>query len=219
MRYQFFLDARDYVKYALLDDLMSQLNLAQLTLIWMLTPDVGNTHGSRRPKFDPSRPALNEFFQQDPRPSLWDVKGYFEQRGYRCTSYRDQPAGYITRVNRDEYFASIGDELLKDALVFLDPDNGVEPRGGASPLHVRLEELQQLWGRMDDRSVLVIYQHKPRIAADVFWPDVAGRTSEALGNNVLVLPFRDVGFLVAARHDVRDLLIKEGHELHETLTD
>lgn len=217
MRYQFFLDARDYVKYALLDDLMKQLSLRQLTLIWMLTPDVGNTHGSRRPKFDADRPALNEFFQQDPRPSLWDVQRYFIQRGYHCTSYRDRPDGYITRANREEYFSSISDDLLEDALVFLDPDNGVEPRGGASPLHVKLEELQHLWRRMDDQSVLVIYQHKPRVAAEVFWSDVADRTAEALGNEVLALPFKDVGFLVAGRRDLRDVLEREGHQMHETL--
>lgn len=219
MRYQFFLDARDYVKYALLDDLMSQLELRQLTLVWMLTPDVGNTHGSRRPKFDPDRPALNEFFQQDPRPTLSDVQTYSIQRGYQCTSYRDQPDGYITRSNREEYFSSIRDELLKDALVFLDPDNGIEPRGGATPLHIKLEELQDLWRRMDDRSVLVIYQHKPRVPADVFWPDVVARTTEALGNEVLVLPFKDVGFLVAARRGLRDVLVREGHQLHEGLTE
>jgi hypothetical protein len=219
VRYQFFLDARDYVKYALLDDLMKQLGLGQLSLIWMLTPDVGNTHGSRRPKFDPSRPALNDFFQHDPPPNLWDIKQYFDQHGYRCTSYGDRPDGYLTRANRKGYFDSIEDELLKDALVFLDPDNGVEPRGGASPLHVKLEELQQLWARMDDRSVLVVYQHKPRVAADVFWPDVTDRTAEALGNEVLVLPFKEVGFLVAGRRNLRDVLAREGHQLHEAITE
>ncbi|MBA2726455.1 MAG: hypothetical protein H0U53_10735 [Actinobacteria bacterium] len=219
MRYQFFLDARDYVKYALLDDLMTQLSLSQLTLIWMLTPDVGNTHGSRRPKFDPNRPDLNHFFQQDPQPSLWDVKSYFEERGYQCTSYGDQPDGYITRANRTGYFNSIGDNLLTDALVLLDPDNGVEPRGGASPLHVKLDELRRLWSRMDDRSILVVYQHKPRVAADLFWPDVANRTAEALGSEVLVLPFKDVGFLVAGRRNLRDVLRTEGHQLHQTLTE
>lgn len=219
MRYQFFLDARDYVKYALLDDLMKQLDLSQLTLIWMLTPDVGNTHGSRRPRFDPNRSALNAFFQRDPRPNLWDVKEYFDDRGYRCTSFGDRPDGYITRANREEYFKLVDDELLKDALVFLDPDNGVEPRGGASALHVKLDELSRLWTRMDGESVLLVYQHKPRVAADVFWPDVANRTAEALGNEVLVLPFKDVGFLVSARRDLRDLLVREGHVLHEALTE
>lgn len=141
MRYQFFLDARDYVKYALLDDLMDQLRLKQLTLIWMLTPDVGTTHGSRRPKFDPDRPELSAFFQQVPRPHLWQVKDYFTKRGYLCTSYGDRDDSYFTRANRETYFNSIDDKDLINALVFLDPDNGIEPRGGATPLHVRLDEL------------------------------------------------------------------------------
>lgn len=215
MRYQFFLDARDYVKYSLLDDLMYQLRLRQLTLIWMLTPDVGNTHGSRRPKFDAARPHLNDFFKQSPRPRLRDVKSYFNKRGYLCNSYGDRPDAYITTGNRESYFNSITADLLQDALVFLDPDNGVEPRGGSTPLHVRLEELQALWNRMNESSMLVIYQHKPRVAADVFWPDVSGRVSEAIGTKVEVLPFGDVGFLVASRVDLRDLPRSEGHQLHE----
>lgn len=219
MRYQFFLDARDYVKYALLDDLMSQLDLDQLTLIWMLTPDVGNTHGSRRPKFDPDRPALNGFFQREPRPHLWDVKEYFATRGYLCTSYGDRPDTYITQANRTDYFSSIEDSILSDALVFLDPDNGVEPRGGASPLHIRLDELRGLWNRMGDNSVLMIYQHKPRVAGDVFWPDVAKRTSQVLGTRVLVLPFKDVGFLVASRRDLSAFLKTKGHHVHESHQD
>jgi hypothetical protein len=214
MRYRFFLDARDYVKYALLDDLMAQFDLRQLTLIWMLTPDVGNTHGSRRPKFDEERALLNAFFQRSPRPDLWEVQQYFEQRGYACSSVGDREDAYITRETRAGYFDAIDDELLGDAVVFIDPDNGVEPRSGASTFHVRLEELQIIWDRMNDRSLLVIYQHKPRVAGDVFWPDVSTRVCEALGEDVNALTFGDVGFLVAGRRDVREVLRREGHGLH-----
>jgi hypothetical protein len=216
MRYQFFLDARDYVKYALLDDLMAQLNLGQLTIVWMLTPDVGNTHGSRRPKFDESRSDLNLFFQQVPRPNLRDVKDYFSRRGYVCNSYGDRSDAYITRASRDAYFRSIESGLLKDALVFLDPDNGVEPRSGATPFHVRLNELRDLWNRMGRESVLVIYQHLPRKKADVFWPDVSQRVAAALDGNVIALPFGDVGFLFASRRELREILKTEGQHIHET---
>lgn len=215
MRYQFFLDARDYVKYALLDDLMSQLGLRRLTLVWMLTPDVGNTHGSRRPKFESNRPELNTFFGRQPRPNLWDVRSYFTQRGHICNSYGDRPNNYLTSANRHTYFASIADGLLDDAVVFLDPDNGVEPRSGSSPLHIRLDELRILWGRMTEKSVLVIYQHKPRVAGNLFWPDVTSRVGDALMTEVLALPFGDVGFLLASRRDLRDLLRRAGHRWHE----
>lgn len=92
MRYQFFLDARGYVKYALLGDLMAQLGLSQLTILWMLTPDVENTHGSRRPRFNERRTQLNAFFRQTPRPNLWDVKDHFNECGYACNSYGDGPS-------------------------------------------------------------------------------------------------------------------------------
>lgn len=217
MRYQFFLDARDYVKYALLDDLMKQLTLSKLTLIWMLTPDVGNTHGSVQPRLDEKRPALNEFFTREPRPQLTDVRSYFELRGYDCVSYGDTPDQYLTRKGRSEYFAELKTSWLKDALVFLDPDNGVEPPSGASILHVRLNELSDLWSRMSDESILVIYQHKPRVSADVFWPDVTRRVATSLDAQVNALTFKAVGFLVVSRGDLKDMLAKEGHLLATTI--
>jgi hypothetical protein len=217
MRYQFFLDARDYIKYALLDDLMAQLEPGQLSLIWMLTSDVGNTHGNRHPRFDASRPALNAFFERDPRPNLWDVSDYFNRRGYICNSYGDQPEDFFTATNRAEYFKSIPTNLLKNALVFLDPDNGVEPRTGPKTSHVRLAELQGLWNRLSGESVLVIYQHKPRVAAAEYWPDVSRRVGDAIGNEVLALPFGDVGFLLASQRNLREVLRREGHQLHEVL--
>jgi len=215
LRYQFFLDARDYVKYGLLDDLMSQLGLSRLTLIWMLTADLDNKHGNRPPRFDNNRPELNAFFQRVPRPNLWDVRDYFVQRGFTCSSYGDRPSNFVTSANRESYFASIADELLDDALVFLDPDNGVEPRSGSSALHVRLDELRILWTRMSQNGVLVIYQHKPRVQGNVFWPDVTERVSDSLRARVLALSFGDVGFLVASASDMRDSLQRAGHPLHE----
>lgn len=217
MRYQFFLDARDYVKYALLDDLISQLGLDQLTLIWMLTPDVGNTHGNVQPRFDESRSALNEFFTRAPRPQLTDVQNYYASRGVRCTSYGDTPEHYFTQKRRSEYFAGVETTNLQDAVVFLDPDNGVEPQSGASILHVRLKELSDLWSRMSDGGILVVYQHKPRVASDVFWPDVTGRVAAALDAQVNALTFKAVGFLVISRGDLKDLLTKEGHLLATTV--
>lgn len=213
MRYQFFLDARDYVKYALLEDLMNQLRLRQLTLIWMLTPDVGNTHGSIQPRFDKERRALNEFFNQTPRPQLTDVQTYYESQGFRCLSYGDTPEFYITKEARTDYFSGIQDSHLQDALVFLDPDNGVEPRSGASILHVRLEELSDLWSRMNDESILVVYQHKPRVPSDVFWPDVTDRVAAALDAQVNALTFKAVGFLIISRNHLRGLPTTEGHLL------
>jgi len=215
VRYQFFLDARDYVKYGLLDDLMSRLGLLRLTFIWMLTQDIDNAHGNRAPHFDDNRPELNAFFQRTPRPHLWEVQDYFAQRGLICSSYGDRPSNYFTSANRQSYFASIEDNLLEDALVFLDPDNGVEPRSGSSALHVRLDELRMLWNRMNQNAILVIYQHKPRVLGDVFWPDVTQRASDSLKTPVIALPFGDIGFLVASTSDLRNRLQRAGLLRHQ----
>lgn len=107
MREQFFLDARDYNKYSLLEDLASGPPRRSLTLIWMLTPDQGNGHGQRRPRFDPSRRRLNEFFTQSSRPRLGRVRLYFEAGGISCVSYGESAEFYLEAKDRDAYFRNI----------------------------------------------------------------------------------------------------------------
>ncbi|MFN2638044.1 MAG: hypothetical protein ABR585_13550 [Gemmatimonadaceae bacterium] len=106
----------------------------------------------------------------------------------------------MTRTNRSTYFASIPASALTSALVFIDPDNGLEPRSGATTAHVRLEELLALWKRMSSGSVLLVYQHKPRVREAEFWPDAARRLAACLGTPIGWVPFGDVGFLLAARN-------------------
>jgi hypothetical protein len=80
-------------------------------------------------------------------------------------------AGEFCDGTRAAYFTGIPDSALASALVFLDPDNGIEPgapTGRNSHKYVKLSELKSLYDRMDRKSVLAVYQHLPRIHRRVF---------------------------------------------------
>jgi len=49
-------------------------------------------------------------------------------------------------------------------IIFLDPDTGLEPRGGhPNWKHVLEGELEMIWNSLSDEDVLVFYQHQPHI--------------------------------------------------------
>ena len=53
-------------------------------------------------------------------------------------------------------------KLPRPAIVFLDPDIGLEPLGKAKPEHVLKTELQDIWHALRRGDLLVFYQHRNR---------------------------------------------------------
>jgi len=63
---------------------------------------------------------------------------------------------------RQEYFNNIEDEFLLKSLIFVDPDIGLEVKQTGEK-HILYSEVKNLYKRMDKSSILMIYQHFPRI--------------------------------------------------------
>lgn len=196
MRKQFFLDARDYVKYALLEDMALGPPKRALSLIWMLTPDKPTTHGGSKPKPNPRRKELNEFFGRAGDGGVSSVRGFYLSRGIQCNSYRDDAGGYLSHRTREEYFDAIPTDYLSGSIVFLDPDNGLAPSKSCTNAHVKYEELARLFGRATEDTAFVVYQHLPRRQPGIFWPEVARRLRACVGVEPYWLDFGVVAFYV-----------------------
>ena len=52
--------------------------------------------------------------------------------------------------------------LPRPAIVFLDPDTGLEPLGKAKPVHVLEKELCEIWHALRRGDLLALYQHQIR---------------------------------------------------------
>lgn len=220
MKNQYFADRRDFFKYDLLLELSEGLGfIRQLTFIPMLTPDDGSGDGQLK-GYPPGarRQDLYCFLQECLARGVRDIRElrrFFAQRAFIYSPYRDD--AYFAHAGRAEYFASIPETSLRAAVVFLDPDNGLEvasmsPRTGHK--YVRWTEAVGLYSRMDDDSVLVVYQHLPREKRAPYLTRKSSELQQRLGiAGITWLSDNEIAFFVATRAphratDVRDLLAR-----------
>ena len=227
MKHQYFADRRDLFKYDLLLDILAAVpSLERLTFVPMLTPN-DETGQGRLIAIAPGRrnPTLATFLdrcRQEKRQDLKALRAFMQSAGITYTPYRDD--SFFDPSQRVEYFASIPVSSLTRALVFLDPDVGLEPsdarqmRRAGPEKYVLYEEVADLFHRADT-SAIVVYQHlqrhKGKIVGDIL--NKASRLLRALVvETVGYVTDEDVVFYgVGTDGSVHDVLIRE-FERHGT---
>lgn len=187
LKNQFFADKRDLFKYDLLLHVMgSAAGIRRLTYVPMLTPDDGSGDGRlkhyRRGSADE---RLYRFLTRCRDRGTFDVRllrGFFHGAPFTYTPYMDD--SYFTHEGRDAYFAGIPSRALVRALVFLDPDNGLEvpsyrPANGRK--YLLYTEVADLLSRMGEGAVLMIYQHIPRTERSRYFRHICDRLRREAG--------------------------------------
>lgn len=180
MKHQYFGDRRDLFKYdLLLDVLAAGPGLERLTFVPMLTPD-DETREGQRISLSPGgrRPALAAFLSQcrrEKRRDLRALREFLRDNRIAYAPYRDDE--FFDPTRRDEYFAAIPASSLAKALVFFDPDVGLEPanprqmRRGGPAKYLRYGEVAEVVRRAEPFCAVVVYQHlqrdKRRIGGDI----------------------------------------------------
>jgi hypothetical protein len=203
MKNQYFGDKRDLLKFTLLETLARNIpNVDQLTCIWLLTPPSPNNDGNRHFREHEGATDLAVFLKRciaNGRRDVRELARYLLDRPGRYYSYGDEASHYFTSSSRTTYFKSVPDYALRRAVVFFDPDNGLEPRTTVTPSHLKYAELKSIFDRMDDISIAVVYQHLPRQRAEKFWPSTTDKVRSALNCSAGFVASGDVGFVIALR--------------------
>ncbi len=155
MKNQYAGDVRDFYKYDLLLDLVQDYE--QLTNVIMLTPNDQTGEGRKRGYSVGDRRAdLHAFLAT--HNDVKNLPKLFTGRGFTYNHY-DRP---FAHEGREDYFCSIPDGWLQNAVVFCDPDIGLEDDRAysrkAPTKYIWFKEAAELLGRIKD-SCLVIYQH------------------------------------------------------------
>jgi hypothetical protein len=182
---------------------MTSIPVRQLTCIWMLTPPVAGSDGNRKFKTHPGVDKLGLFLERCVSSGNRDVRAlteFFGRRRFRYQAYGDSSEQYFSKRHRDAYFDAIPGAALSRSVVFFDPDNGMEPKRVVTEAHLRYSELDRVFGRMDQGSVAVVYQHRPRRIAKLFWPEVAQRLEAVLSVPVAYIAESDLAFYVIPRN-------------------
>ncbi len=172
MKDQYFGDIRDLFKFDLAFHIIATCHLVRrFTFIPMLTKRDDGPDGRKRDyakaKAGKSNQSLRDHLTKcadEARPDISGIAGYFTANQLDAIVYSHPELSHFEKGCRREYFGGINREILQDSLILLDPDNGLENGlevGRPSERHLLFSEVQDLYERMGDASILMIYQHFP----------------------------------------------------------
>ncbi len=149
-------------------------------------------------------PQVQEHF--DRQKELDQFAGLFPGR---FAVFKSPHEEYSTRI-ASSYFLHAARELKAvqlshSVLVFIDPDTGVEPAGGAKDEHLRIADLRMTWNALQVGDRLIVYQHASR---STDWRRrLKNRVAECLNIEIASEPYfntelaKDVCFLVLEKSE------------------
>jgi hypothetical protein len=221
MKNQYFADRNDFFKYSLLIFLAEQLATKRLSVVWMLTPDDGSQDGGKvaYPRGAGDR-KLYCFLQkslEDGTRNVRKIGDYFKGADHRFDYCPYGAERLFLHGDRAAYFDGIPKENLDKAIVFLDPDNGLEVKSTRSTngeKYLKLDEVELIYNKMGKSSILVIYQHLPRIHRRFLLYGISNKLVENL-NCPMPVSISDnrIAFIILGKNKNRQKEVREA--LHE----
>ena len=167
MKNQYFGDNKDLFTYDLILQILHAGLVEHFTFIPMLTSNDDKGHGEKysrdKAKAGTENKELMRFLDEcvkEGRRDIEQLESFFKKGAIEMTIYRGKDE-YFSHQQRREYFEQIGDGLLSKSLVFVDPDVGLEVKKSGQE-HMLYAEVKNLYQRMDESSILMIYQYFPR---------------------------------------------------------
>jgi len=167
MKNQYFGDNKDLFTYDLIWQVMQAGLVEYFIFIPMLTKPDGTGHGRKMNRSKATGGTQNEELMafldecvKNGRRNIKQLENFFAENSIRMTIYHGEDT-YFSHQKRREYFGQIRDELLTKSLVFVDPDIGLEVARSREQ-HVLYKEVKDLYQRMDNGSILMVYQCFPR---------------------------------------------------------
>jgi len=167
MKNQYFGDNKDLFKYDLVYRIMRAGLVSHFSFIPMLTtPDdtgYGGKTDRRLARVGTHNAELMSFLDdcvRDDRRSIKQLESFFDWCDINMTIYPNS-GNYFSHRHRREYFAMMNDELMTNSLIFVDPDIGLEV-SRSNEKHLLFDEIRHLYKRMNENSILMLFQHFPR---------------------------------------------------------
>ena len=160
MKNQYFADKKDHFKYDLMITLTESLpGMQRFTYIPMLTPDDKKQQGNQT-----KYPQLHQFLRDSIDMSSRNItrlRDYFKvHEGFRYSPYADDRV--FEHAKRKAYFEEIPHNYFQKAVILVDPDIGLETESRTGSQHIKYDEIRGIHSRMDNSSILVIFQYFPR---------------------------------------------------------
>jgi hypothetical protein len=179
MNRKYFGNTRDLFKFDLVRHIMKAFpDLASFTFVPMLTEKESATGTRKTATKDLGRAQKNGRAGTRNRELMLDmgrlqeidddleyfngIQSYFKKENIILDVLHKDIFSNEDRVN---YFNRMFENFPANSLIFLDPDTGLEVKN-PTRRHLLYEEVEKLYDRMDQQSVLMIYQHLPRVPGE-----------------------------------------------------
>ena len=209
---KYFGDSRDYFKYDLITYLFQCGIVSNYVFVPMLTRDRHDGEGSKEPRYIPGKSKdLLAFINNCKSKDLGHWQAWLKHHVRSYITLHPVNQVFFEDANRHRYWEAFDNALrTKNALIFVDPDTGLET-GAPSYLrrmgrekYILDEELEHLCQRLDPSSLLMIYQHLPR-NRDMHKQAVDKKIEQAVraSGSPYVLAYRedDLAFLFIAKEE------------------
>lgn len=212
MNRQYSGDTRDLFKIDLVCHLMQDLpDLESFTFVPMLTEDRpesrksgGRTRdlsnaalkgkaGSRNPSLVKHMARLQEI--DSDKEYFRGIRSLFKEENIRIRILEEP--GFSHRM-RSRYFNNLYQDFPKKTLLFLDPDIGLEVKN-PTRRHLLFSEVKAVHDRMDRHSVLMIYQHIPRVVRDGYIRHRCHQLEELTGSRAVPITDNEIVFFLIAK--------------------
>ncbi len=208
-------DTRDLFKFDLVRHLMKNVpGLERFTFIPMLTEEKIRSGQKRSSKKDIGRAIRNgsagtlnrELMEHMGRLQEIDsdmeyfngVKSYFLQEKILVDILHPDT---FSHENRTNYFAKMFAQFPARSLIYLDPDIGLEIRK-PTQRHLLYKEVKMIYDRMDESSILMIYQHFPRRDRAGYIRKRCNELSSVTGARPASVTDNEIVFFLLARNPV-----------------
>jgi hypothetical protein len=179
MNRMFFGDARDLFKFDLVRHIMKAFpDLASFTFVPMLTEEVGKSGRKKTATRDlglaqkNGRPGTRNTGLMEDMGRLQEIdddlayfhgiQSYFKKEHIIVDVLHKDT---FSHENRENYFKKVFENFPGNSLIFLDPDTGLEVKN-PTQRHLLFGEVDMIYERMDHQSILMIYQHLPRVTRE-----------------------------------------------------
>jgi hypothetical protein len=161
MKLQYLGDSKDSFKWDYHDYLTNALEFQLLNILPMMTPDDDTGEGKTKPDCFPAREEVIAFCKELSLVSdISIIKSLPVKTGASYEVNLHKPENYISKKDRSSYCCGLSNHC--DQVVFLDPDNGLEPNR-YNEKHVRYSEISLILDQISNNSVISVFQHFRRM--------------------------------------------------------
>ena len=157
MKKQYLGDSKDSFKWDYHDFLAEELNYPVLNIMLMMTPDDESNDGKTHPTLFPARKEILDFcndLRNERKVVLINSLPRRTNSNYTVNLHNND--SQITNQNRKTYFSGLSHK--EDQFLFLDPDNGFEPKKSFNEKHILYSDLSYILEQISERSVVSVFQ-------------------------------------------------------------